>query len=68
METKSVFNHKDQIDSIYVDYLKSTYLKPNKPKSPNSSRELTTEDFEKSVEALAEPFAKAVRDIYNDRN
>jgi hypothetical protein len=58
---QKVFNNESQIESIYIDYLRSTGSKPrHKPECPNHSDVLTYEDFVKSADELAEPFSKVV--------
>jgi len=60
-----VFDNENQIESIYIDYLRSTDSRPrHRPNCPNHSDELSYGDFARSADELAEPFSKVVEACY----
>jgi len=64
-ESRRVFNDKSQIKALFLDNIASAYNNlSNESKSPNRSQKISTEDFLKSADELAEPFSKAVEACY----
>jgi hypothetical protein len=63
-EQRKEFKDKSQIEALYLDNMEAAYDSLNSESNPNHFRKISTDDYLKSVEELAEPFSKAVQAIY----